>query len=158
MPQNLIGLAEQLGHFLKTNNKKIATAESCTGGWIAQCITEVPGSSAWFDRGFITYSNSAKIQMLGVLPETLLVHGAVSAETALEMVTGALTHSEADCAISVTGIAGPDGGSKEKPVGTIYIAWQTKNESAKIKKMLFTGTRQQIREQTVITAIEGVLS
>lgn len=158
MPHNLMGLAEQLGHFLKTNNKKIATAESCTGGWIAQCITEVPGSSAWFDRGFITYSNSAKMQMLGVLPKTLLVHGAVSAETALEMVTGALTHSEADCAIAVTGIAGPDGGSKEKPVGTIYIAWQTKNESAKIKKLLFTGTRQQIREQTVIAAIEGVLS
>lgn len=158
MPHNLMGLAEQLGHFLKTNNKKIATAESCTGGWIAQCITEVPGSSAWFDRGFITYSNSAKMQMLGVLPKTLSVHGAVSAETALEMVTGALTHSEADCAIAVTGIAGPDGGSKEKPVGTIYIAWQTKNESAKIKKLLFTGTRQQIREQTVIAAIEGVLS
>lgn len=158
MPHNLMGLAEQLGHFLKTNNKKIATAESCTGGWIAQCITEVPGSSAWFDRGFITYSNSAKMQMLGVLPKTLLVHGAVSAETALEMVTGALTHSEADCAIAVTGIAGPDGGSKEKPIGTIYIAWQTKNESAKIKKLLFTGTRQQIREQTVIAAIEGVLS
>lgn len=157
MPDTLIGLAEQLGQFLKTNNQKIATAESCTGGWIAQCITEVPGSSAWFDRGFVTYSNAAKMQMLGVLPETLLVHGAVSAETALEMVSGALAHSEADCAIAVTGIAGPDGGSAEKPVGTVYIAWQTKNQAAKIKKMLLTGSRQQIREQTVIAAIKGVL-
>jgi len=157
MPDALIGLAEQLGHFLKTNNQKIATAESCTGGWIAQCITEMPGSSAWFDRGFVTYSNAAKMQMLGVLPETLLVHGAVSAETALEMVSGALAHSEADCAIAVTGIAGPAGGSAEKPVGTVYIAWQTKNQAAKIKKMLFTGSRQQIREQTVIAAIKGVL-
>jgi len=157
MPDRLIGLAEQLGHFLKTNNQKIAIAESCTGGWIAQCITEVPGSSAWFDRGFVTYSNAAKMQMLEVLPETLSVHGAVSAETALEMVSGALAHSEADCAIAVTGIAGPDGGSAEKPVGTVYIAWQTKNQSAKIKKILFTGSRQQIREQTVIAAIKGVL-
>jgi nicotinamide-nucleotide amidase len=98
------------------------------------------------------------MQMLGVLPETLLVHGAVSAETALEMVTGALANSEADCAIAVTGIAGPDGGSTEKPVGTVYIAWQTKNQAAKIKKMFFTGSRQQIREQTVIAAIKGVLS
>ncbi|MDO9161070.1 MAG: CinA family protein [Methylococcaceae bacterium] len=158
MSDTLIGLAEQLGHFLKTNNQKIATAESCTGGWIAQCITEVPGCSTWFDRGFVTYSNAAKMQMLGVLPETLLVHGAVSAETALEMVTGALANSEADCAIAVTGIAGPDGGSTEKPVGTVYIAWQTKNQAAKIKKMFFTGSRQQIREQTVIAAIKGVLS
>ncbi|MDP3331428.1 MAG: CinA family protein [Methylococcaceae bacterium] len=157
MPDTLIGLAEQLGQFLKTNNQKIATAESCTGGWIAQCITEVPGSSAWFDRGFVTYSNAAKMQMLGVHPETLLMHGAVSAETALEMVSGALAHSEADCAIAVTGIAGPDGGSAEKPVGTVYIAWQTKNQAAKIKKMLLTGSRQQIREQTVIAAIKGVL-
>lgn len=158
MEYDLFTLAEQLGLFLKANKLKIATAESCTGGWIAQCITEVPGSSAWFDRGFVTYSNEAKIQMLGVRPETLASYGAVSAETASEMVAGALDMSEADCAIAVTGIAGPDGGTPEKPVGTVYIAWQTKNQPVKVIKTLLTGNRQQIRAQAVITAIKGVNS
>jgi nicotinamide-nucleotide amidase len=158
MEHDLFALAEQLGLFLKTKNLKIATAESCTGGWIAQCITEVPGSSAWFDRGFVTYSNAAKIQMLGVQPETIASYGAVSSETAAEMVAGTLANSEADCAIAVTGIAGPDGGTPEKPVGTVYIAWQTKNQLAKIVKMSLSGSRQQIRAQAVIAAIKGVNS
>lgn len=158
MQNDLLSLATQLGSFLKAKNQKIATAESCTGGWIAQCITEIPGSSAWFDRGFVTYSNSAKMQMLGVKPETLERFGAVSAETASEMAAGALMNSEADCAIAVTGIAGPDGGSAEKPLGTVYIAWETKNQPSICVKLLLSGNRHQIREQTVIAAIKGLIT
>lgn len=156
MESELFELAEQLGRKLKANGKKIATAESCTGGWIAQTITDVPGSSAWFDRGFVTYSNSAKVQMLDVSPETLEKHGAVSAETATEMAAGALAHSEADVAVAVTGIAGPDGGTPDKPVGTVFIAWADKNGEAKVIKRQFAGNRRQIRAQTVRSAVEGV--
>ena len=111
---DLVELAERLGQVLKAQNKKIATAESCTGGLIAAIITEIPGSSAWFDRGFVTYSNQAKVDMLAVLPETLAKFGAVSAETAQEMAAGALANSQADWSFAVTGIAGPDGGSNDK--------------------------------------------
>jgi nicotinamide-nucleotide amidase len=156
MESKFFELAEQLGHKLKANGKKIATAESCTGGWIAQTITDVPGSSAWFDRGFITYSNAAKVQMLGVSPKTLEDYGAVSAETATEMAAGALAHSDADIAVAVTGIAGPDGGTAEKPVGTVFIAWADKNGVVKAVRKQFSGNRRQIREQTVRSAIEGV--
>ncbi len=155
MDNALFELAERLGQSLKAKSYKIATAESCTGGWIAQAITEVPGSSTWFDRGFITYSNSAKVQMLDVSPQTLEQHGAVSAETALQMVAGALVNSEADWAVAVTGIAGPDGGSAEKPVGTVYVAWQDKAGHAKVERLQLSGNRHQIRKQTVIRAIEG---
>jgi len=156
MDNELFEIAQQLGQLLKLKEKKIATAESCTGGWIAQIITEVSGSSAWFDRGFVTYSNSAKVQMLGVNPETLNKFGAVSAQTATEMVKGALAHSEADCAIAVTGIAGPDGGTADKPVGTVFIAWAYKNREVKVVQQQLTGNRHQIRRQTVKIAIEGV--
>jgi nicotinamide-nucleotide amidase len=156
MESELFELAERLGRLLKVNRKIIATAESCTGGWIAQTITEVPGSSAWLDRGFVTYSNAAKVQMLGVSPQTLEKYGAVSAETAMEMAAGALAHSDADMAVAVTGIAGPDGGTTEKPVGTVFIAWADKNGAAKVVKKQFAGNRRQIREQTVESAIEGV--
>jgi nicotinamide-nucleotide amidase len=155
MDNELFELAERLGQSLKAKGYKIATAESCTGGWIAQAITEVPGSSAWFDRGFVTYSNSAKVQMLGVNPETLENFGAVSAETAKEMVAGALANSAADLAVAVTGIAGPDGGSAEKPVGTVYVAWQDKTGFSKVERLQLSGNRHQIRKQTVIRAIEG---
>ncbi|MGZ8135723.1 MAG: CinA family protein [Methylococcaceae bacterium] len=157
MDNELVELAAQLGRLLASKGEKIATAESCTGGWIAQTITEIPGSSAWFDRGFVTYSNAAKVQMLGVNPQTLERLGAVSAETASEMVTGALMHSNAECAIAVTGVAGPDGGTPEKPVGLVFIAWQWKNQAPEIVKQQFSGNRRQIRAQTVKTAIEGVL-
>ncbi|MEQ1543810.1 CinA family protein [Methyloglobulus sp.] len=157
MDNELFELAERLGQSLKAKGHKIATAESCTGGWIAQAITEVPGSSAWFDRGFVTYSNNAKIQMLDVNPQALVEYGAVSAEVAQQMAVGALANSEADWAIAVTGIAGPDGGSEEKPVGTVYIAWQSKTGISKVKKLQLSGNRQHIREQTVIKSIEGVL-
>ncbi|MGZ8190292.1 MAG: CinA family protein [Methylococcaceae bacterium] len=157
MDTELLELAEQLGRSLKSKREKIATAESCTGGWIAQIITEVPGSSAWFDRGFVTYSNLAKVQMLAVKPETLERYGAVSAETAIEMVNGALANSDADCAIAVTGIAGPDGGTAEKPVGTVYIAWKSKSKGFKVIKKQLSGDRHQIRAQTVKIAVEGAL-
>ena len=156
MDNELFELAQQLGRLLKSKGKKIVTAESCTGGWIAQIITEVPGSSAWFDRGFVTYSNAAKMQMLGVKPQTLEKYGAVSAQTATEMVNGALAHSDADCAIAVTGIAGPDGGTAEKPVGTVFIAWAYKNQDVKVVQKKLTGNRHQIRRQTVKIALEGV--
>ena len=156
MDNELFELAEQLGRLLKSKEKKIATAESCTGGWIAQIITEVSGSSGWFDRGFVTYSNAAKIQMLGVKPDTLDKYGAVSAQTATEMVNGALAYSDADCAIAVTGIAGPDGGTAQKPVGTVFIAWAYKNQEVKVVEKKLTGNRHQIRWQTVKIALVGV--
>ncbi|HEY8035474.1 MAG TPA: CinA family protein [Methylobacter sp.] len=158
MESELFELAKQLGRLLKANGKTVATAESCTGGWIAQTITEVPGSSAWFDRGFVTYSNAAKVQMLGVSPQTLEKYGAVSAETATEMAAGALAHSDADVAVAVTGIAGPDGGTPEKPVGTVFIAWahKHKNGTAKVIRKQLSGNRRQIREQTVRDAMEGI--
>jgi nicotinamide-nucleotide amidase len=157
MDNEIFERAEQLGGLLKARGKKIATAESCTGGWIAQAITEVPGSSAWFDRGFVTYSNAAKVQMLGVKQDTLEQYGAVSAETAMEMAAGALANSDADCACAVTGIAGPDGGTPEKPVGTVFIAWQCKNGGSEVIRKQFAGNRRQIRKQTVKTALEGVV-
>jgi len=157
MDKQLFELAEQLGRWLKASEKKIATAESCTGGWIAELITEVPGSSAWFDRGFVTYSNPAKVQMLGVKKETLDRYGAVSAEVVKEMAEGALSNSEADGVCAVTGIAGPDGGTAEKPVGTVFIAWQWKHQSCRIIRKQFQGDRHEIRRQTVRVAIEEFL-
>ena len=158
MDNALFDLAERLGQRLKAKGHKIATAESCTGGWIAQAITDVPGSSAWFDRGFVTYSNNAKVQMLDVSPRTLAQYGAVSTETATEMVAGALANSEANWAIAVTGIAGPDGGSEEKPVGTVYVAWQGKSGFLHVEHLQLTGNRQQIREQTVMMALEKMIA
>ncbi|MDD1606140.1 MAG: CinA family protein [Methylococcaceae bacterium] len=157
MDAELVALATQLGQCLKANGRMIATAESCTGGGIAQIITEVSGSSAWFDRGFVTYSNLSKVQMLAVNPATLEKYGAVSEQISVEMVMGALAHSTADCAVAVTGIAGPDGGSLEKPVGTVFIAWCYKNETAKVIRKHYLGNRHQIRTQTVKTALEGLL-
>ncbi len=156
MESELFKLAEQLGRLLKASGKTIATAESCTGGWIAQTITEIPGSSAWFDRGFVTYSNAAKVQMLGISVQLLEDYGAVSAEAATQMAAAALTHSNADIAVAVTGIAGPDGGTQEKPVGTVFIAWAHKSGAAKAVKKQFSGNRRQIRAQTVKSAIEGM--
>jgi nicotinamide-nucleotide amidase len=156
MDNELFEISQQLGGLLQSKDKKISTAESCTGGWISQIITDVPGSSAWFDRGFVTYSNAAKMQMLGVKPETLEAFGAVSAQTATEMAKGALQNSDADCAIAVTGIAGPTGGTTTKPVGTVFIAWAYKNQETTVIKKKFTGNRFEIRQQTVKLALEGV--
>lgn len=145
----IYGLAEALGEQLKIRRWQLALAESCTGGGVAQAVTEIPGSSAWFDRGFVTYSNTAKVDMLGVRQATLDSYGAVSQESALEMAAGALTNSKADLALAVTGIAGPDGGSPEKPVGTVFIAWQQRGQTAQCVKKQFCGDRRAIRGQVV---------
>ena len=149
MDNEITELARQLGKVLKQHGMKIVTAESCTGGGIAQAITEIPGSSAWFDRGFVTYSNAAKLQMLQVKQSTLDEFGAVSEQVAIEMVEGALMNSDADLAVSVTGIAGPDGGSKQKPVGTVYIACKKRGNNTNCEAQEFLGNRSQIREQTI---------
>jgi nicotinamide-nucleotide amidase len=157
MDSDFYPLAEKLGQLLRLQNAMCATAESCTGGWISQVLTEVPGSSTWFERGFVTYSNAAKCDMLGVKLETLASYGAVSEQTAVEMALGALAHSTATCSVAVTGIAGPDGGSVEKPVGTVFIAWAVQNQSVQIAHKIFAGSRQHIRAQTVQAALEGLI-
>lgn len=150
---NLTLAAENLGHFLNATQSRIATAESCTGGWLSQCITDITGSSAWFDRGFITYSNASKTDMLNVQSEVIEKFGAVSAEVAEQMVQGALRNSLADYAIAITGIAGPTGGTAQKPVGTVYIAWQKRTEPAVVSLEHFNGDRGDIRQQAVYKAL-----
>jgi len=157
MDKEIIELSERLGKALKENGLMIATAESCTGGGIAQAITEIPGSSTWFDRGFVTYSNLSKVQMLQVKQSTLDKYGAVSEEVATEMVEGALSNSDADMAVSVTGIAGPGGGTDQKPVGTIYIAFKVKNRKINCKKYNFVGGRVDIRKQIVVAVLRQLI-
>ena len=155
MDNELILLAENLGQLLKSKGVKIAVAESCTGGGICQLLTEISGSSAWFECGFITYSNQSKMQMLAVKPETLANFGAVSKEVALEMAHGALKNSAANYAISVTGIAGPDGGSVQKPVGTVFIALKNKKKEVCYQKY-FQGDRHEIRQQAMRFSLNAV--
>jgi nicotinamide-nucleotide amidase len=138
-------------------NLKLVTAESCTGGWLAKVLTDLPGSSAWFERGFVTYSNAAKVELLGVDPHTLQVHGAVSRETASAMVIGALRNSHAEVGVAITGVAGPDGGSVEKPVGTVWIAWLRRHKDIVCTHHLFEGDREAVRYQSVIGALRGIL-
>jgi len=135
----------------------LATAESCTGGWVAKALTDLPGSSAWFEAGVVSYSNEAKMALLGVRPGTLDRHGAVSRETALEMVSGALERLRAGVAVAVTGIAGPAGGTLEKPVGTVWIGWQRRDAAPYARLFHFEGDREAVRRQTVAEALEGVL-
>lgn len=149
-------LAQQVGARLKAAGAVLTTAESCTGGWVAEVVTSISGSSDWFDRGFVTYSNGAKQEMLGVKAGTLERHGAVSEETAREMATGALERSRATVAVSVTGVAGPTGGSDAKPVGTVCFSWKTIDlEQTETRR--FTGDRESVRRQSVARALEGVL-
>jgi nicotinamide-nucleotide amidase len=150
-------LAKKLGEKLQRAGAMLVTAESCTGGWAAQVVTSIGGSSDWFDRGFITYSNDAKQELLGVRRETLARHGAVSEETAREMVQGALARSKGTLALAITGIAGPGGGTLEKPVGTVCFAWAGKG-AMRSETRRFSGDRQSIRRQSVIHALEGVLN
>ena len=153
----LLVLAEELGAALKKRGWMLALAESCTGGWAAQTVTAVAGSSVWFDRGFVTYSNAAKMEMLGVSEASLASFGAVSTETAQEMALGTLKHSHADIAVAITGIAGPDGGSEEKPVGTVCFAWAASGLPLTTIIEHFSGSRQQIRAQAVETALLGLI-
>ena len=148
--------AMAVGERLRDERLTLVTAESCTGGWIAKVVTDIPGSSDWFDCGMATYSYEAKQAMLGVRPETLEYHGAVSRETVLEMVAGALVHSGASVAIAVTGIAGPTGGTREKPVGTVWIAWKRRGGYPLADIFHFDGDREAVRRQTVSAALEGL--
>ena len=157
MTQNLIKLAQQFGEHLTKHQQQLVTAESCTGGWIAQTVTEVAGCSRWFERGFVCYSNASKQEMLEVSELTLQKFGAVSTETVIAMASGALAHSPADCAVAVSGIAGPDGGTVEKPVGTIFLAWQWRGQVCQTLPLTLQGNRHQIREQVVGIALNQLL-
>jgi nicotinamide-nucleotide amidase len=157
MDQELAILSTRVGEALAAQGWTLATAESCTGGWIAETVTATAGSSAWFERGFITYSNESKVELLGVAPGTLARHGAVSEETAREMAAGALTHGHADIAVAVTGIAGPGGGSADKPVGTVCLAWCQRHGELIVETRLFPGSRESIRRQIVIAALERLI-
>ncbi|MCG5501242.1 nicotinamide-nucleotide amidohydrolase family protein [Ectothiorhodospira lacustris] len=135
--------------------ERLVLAESCTGGWIAKVITDLPGSSAWFDRGFVTYSNAAKIRQLGVDPALIEAFGAVSEQTVTAMAVGALIHSDAQLAIAVSGIAGPGGGTSDKPVGTVWCAWARPGRDVQAGHYLLAGDREAIRRQAVVKALEG---
>jgi nicotinamide-nucleotide amidase len=150
-------LAARLGAALKARGAKLATAESCTGGWVAQCVTSVPGSSDWYDRGFVTYSDASKQELLGVRRATLEAHGAVSEETAREMAAGALSRSSATLAVAVTGVAGPAGGTPAKPVGTVCFAWADRGGRLRSATRSFAGDRESVRRQSVVAALEGLL-
>lgn len=153
----LLKLAIKLGEKLKAEQRVLTLAESCTGGLASAYVTEVAGSSTWFDRGFITYSNASKQDLLNVQNDTLERFGTVSEETAIEMALGALSDGRADIAVAITGIAGPDGGSDSKPVGTVCFAWAGMDLPLITKTLHFTGDRHAIREQSVQTAFEGIL-
>ena len=150
-------LAARVGALLLANGQTLATAESCTGGWVAQCLTAIAGSSAWVERGFVTYSNEAKQEMLGVPGETLQLHGAVSEATAAAMAAGALAHSRADWSLAITGVAGPSGGSPEKPVGLVCFAWADRDGALSVETCRFAGDRESVRAQSVAHALEGLL-
>ena len=149
-------LAARLGQRLRAAHDRVVTAESCTGGWIAKAMTGVTGSSDWFDSGMVAYSYEAKQALLGVRPQTLESQGAVSRETVIEMVSGALVHSGASVAVAVTGIAGPGGGSADKPVGTVWIGWKRRGGYTRAELFHFDGDRDAVRRQTVAAALQGL--
>jgi nicotinamide-nucleotide amidase len=154
----LYELAERTGKALKAHGMMLAAAESCTGGWIAQAVTAVPGSSAWFERGFVTYTYISKREMLGVKPETLEAYGAVSEQTVREMTEGALERSHAQVAVSVSGTAGSSDRAREKPVGTVCFGWGTKGGAVQTTERRFDGDREAVRRQAVVFALERVLA
>lgn len=148
---------KNIAESLLAQNKKLSVAESCTGGWIAKVFTDLSGSSSWFERGFVTYSNEAKMEMLGVSKLSLETQGAVSDATVREMASGVLKNSHADYSLSVSGIAGPSGGSKEKPVGLVYFAWANNDGALFSEHKLFSGDRDTVREQAVVYALDGFI-
>ena len=150
-------LAVQAGQCLAQRGWMLVTAESCTGGWVGQAVTAVSGSSAWYERGYITYSNTSKSEMLGVQQAILDRHGAVSPQTAQEMAIGALNRSHAQISVSITGIAGPDGGTAMKPVGMVCFAWAARGGLVQQETRYFTGNREAVRRQAVATALQGIL-
>ena len=154
---DIYAMAVRVGRAALARKLRLATAESCTGGLIAGAITAVAGSSDWFDRGFVTYSNDAKVKLLGVSKRTLGKHGAVSEETAREMARGALRRSRAQASVAVTGIAGPGGGSRAKPVGLVWFAWAGRGVGVQTRAFLFPGDRATVRRKSVSVAIQGLI-
>jgi len=157
-PVTLYRLAEKVGAALKSRRLMLATAESCTGGWIAEAVTMVPGSSEWFERGFVTYTYISKREMLGVKEATLDNHGAVSEEVVRQMVEGALARSHAQVAVAVSGVAGPSGGTPDKPVGTMCFAWGMKDGNPRSETKRLPGDREAVRRASVEHALKGVLA
>ena len=155
--RRLNGLASQLGEILVAAGYRVTSAESCTGGWIAKVMTDIAGSSRWFDRGFVTYSNAAKQAMVGVQTQTLARHGAVSEAVVREMALGALARSEAELSVAVSGVAGPGGGAADKPVGTVWFAWCGPGAAVDCEWRRFAGDREAVRRQTVEHALLGLL-
>lgn len=153
----LQSMAEDVGVRLRASRQMLVTAESCTGGWIAKIVTDIAGSSDWFDCGLVAYSYEAKQALLSVNPHTLETHGAVSRETVIEMVSGALVHSGASVAVAVTGIAGPGGGTSDKPVGTVWVAWKRRGGYPQARLFHFAGDREAVRRQTVAAALAGLV-
>jgi len=153
----LTELSQQLAKLLLQQQKQLAVAESCTGGWLAKCLTDIAGSSQWFERGFVTYSNAAKQEMIGVRAKTLLRDGAVSEAVVQEMALGALAHSHADISVAISGIAGPGGAVPGKAVGTVCFSWATKDHSHHQDTRHFEGDREAVRHQSVACALEGLL-
>lgn len=158
LEQTMTDIAAETGQHLAAHGWMLVTAESCTGGWTGQAITAIPGSSAWYERGFITYSNASKHEMLGVQQSTLDQFGAVSPQTATEMAAGALNRSRAHISVAITGIAGPDGGTAGKPVGMVCFGWVHRNGLARQETHYFNGNREAIRSQAVIIALQGILN
>jgi nicotinamide-nucleotide amidase len=154
---DLEALAAKVGQELERRKLVLATAESCTGGWVAQVITACPNSSQWFDRGFVTYTNLAKQELLGVSEAVLSQHGAVSEKTARAMAEGAIAHSQARVALSITGIAGPTGGTPDKPVGTVWFAWAGSGRDTVAARYVFNGDRHDVRRQSVERALQQLI-
>ena len=154
--ESLNAQAAAVAECLYARGQTLVTAESCTGGWIAKVLTDIAGSSAWFECGVVAYSYEAKESLLGVQPQTLERTGAVSQETVVEMVSGALARYGASVAVAVTGVAGPGGGTPEKPVGTVWIGWKRRGGYARAELFHFDGDREAVRRQTVGAALEGV--
>lgn len=150
-------IVEKIGAMAIRNKQKLAVAESCTGGWIAQELTAIAGSSEWFDCGFVTYSNDAKQRMLGVSGVTLQRYGAVSSEVVSEMAEGVIIQSDVGFSVATSGVAGPGGGSEEKPVGTVWFAWAVKGKPTEVLKFRFDGDRESVRKQAVRVALGGIL-
>ena len=157
LEQKINDYMNELSQILPSLNLVLTTAESCTGGWLAKYCTDCVGSSKWFDCGIVSYSNHSKQKLLNVQENTLKQFGAVSKQTAIEMVQGALFNSVANIAVAITGIAGPNGGLKDKPVGTVWFAWQFKNNAIITTCHHLTGDRNTIRQQAIFIALEGII-
>lgn len=158
MSDEILAMAQCLGAACLARGWRVATAESCTGGGVGEAITRVAGSSGWFDRGFVTYSYEAKVEMLGVSSSTLQKFGAVSEETVREMATGAIARSRADLAVAITGIAGPAGATPTKPVGLVWFSWATRDGHLRSFSRQFVGDRAEVREQAVLEALDGLVA